>query len=105
MFGRRLRCFRLRQGLKLNAVALKVGMSGPHLGRLELGHRRIYLDDVTKIANVYGLGTLAFLAQLYELGEEELQAANPQTPSNESESVPHKPENKIADTSRNSTTS
>lgn len=53
--ARRLRELRRQRGITLSALAEQVGLSAPHLSRLEKGERQPSIGTLLQIARVYGV--------------------------------------------------
>lgn len=53
--ARRLRALRTERGITLNALAERVGISAPHLSRLEKGQRQPSIGALLQLARAYGL--------------------------------------------------
>ncbi len=55
MFANRLKEFRLRADLSMQALALRVGTTAPQISKLEKGERRMTVDWMTRLAAALGI--------------------------------------------------
>ncbi|HEV2283287.1 MAG TPA: helix-turn-helix transcriptional regulator [bacterium] len=59
--GARLRTFRLRAGLSQAALGARLGLTAGAINRYEMGHRRVPLEDVPRIASILGVAPVTLL--------------------------------------------
>lgn len=54
-FGMRVRELRMQRGLSQEKFALSIGMDRTYLASVEAGKRNISLENISKIANGFGI--------------------------------------------------
>jgi transcriptional regulator with XRE-family HTH domain len=59
--GARLRTLRLRAGLSQAALGARLGLTAGAINRYEMGHRRVPLEDVPRIASIFGVSAVTLL--------------------------------------------
>jgi transcriptional regulator with XRE-family HTH domain len=59
--GARLRTLRLRAGLSQAALGARLGLTAGAINRYEMGHRRVPLEDVPRIASTFGVSAVTLL--------------------------------------------
>ena len=74
--ARRLRELRAERGITLSALAEQVGISAPHLSRLEKGERQPSIGTLLQIARVYGVTVSHLVEELDEADHHVVRAAD-----------------------------
>jgi transcriptional regulator with XRE-family HTH domain len=59
--GARLRTLRLRAGLSQAALGARLGLTAGAINRYEMGHRRVALEDIPRIASIFGVAPVTLL--------------------------------------------
>lgn len=60
--GRNVRCFRERQGLSQEKLSAQAGLTQPFLSQLENGLTNVSLDNIERLANIFGVDVIELLA-------------------------------------------
>ena len=63
--GERVRNFRIECGLTQGAFAELVGLSRPAIANIEVGRQRIYLHDLDRMAEIFGMPLAALIGEPY----------------------------------------
>jgi transcriptional regulator with XRE-family HTH domain len=74
--ARRLRELRAERGITLSALAAQVGISAPHLSRLEKGERQPSIGTLLQIARVYGVTVSHLVEELDDADHHVVRAAD-----------------------------